>query len=322
MLSARRAVQGAPRALLLAGLIALASEAAALAAPASQAADDAGLRAAAKALIKKGGADSLEAAALLATSAGDRLALIERAAGLAPHRPDIAWLNLQLCAAVPSCDPRPAEARLRSLDSGNAAGWSQAVARAHRLDDAAAERAALHAMAHTQRFDVYWNGLIVHATDALLGTGTLDQRNALVAVTGVAAVWALPALGEIGRQCRQQAAADAVLRTDCERIAAAMRNGDTYLIKMEGASIARRLSPQGSAENRDADNELQTLRYQMSAGNAVPASRLESDADARQLLQALRTHRTEQEVFVAQLVAAGVDAAPPAGWKDRYPEPQ
>jgi hypothetical protein len=60
------------------------------------------------ALIAAGDADSLAAASVMAgwkKDSAERLTLIARAVASAPDRPDLVWLNLQLCSAVESCDP-------------------------------------------------------------------------------------------------------------------------------------------------------------------------------------------------------------------------
>jgi len=72
------------------------------------------------ALISAGDADSLAAAGLLGNWLKDgearRLELMARASEEAPGRPDLAWLHLQSCTQVKSCDPESIARRLRALD--------------------------------------------------------------------------------------------------------------------------------------------------------------------------------------------------------------
>jgi hypothetical protein len=103
------------------------------------------------ALVLAGDPDSLLAAALFGAMWGDepaeRLALISRAALAAPRRPDLAWLQLELCVRVRKCDPRPIETQLRALDPGNAAGWDGTLARVAELGDATAVQSVIESMA-------------------------------------------------------------------------------------------------------------------------------------------------------------------------------
>ena len=82
-------------------------------------------------LEEKTDADSLAAAGLLRTV--DRkpdvaVDLLARATGQAPERADLAWLQIQICQRVSSCNAELLEAQLRVLDPSNGAGWLHAVA--------------------------------------------------------------------------------------------------------------------------------------------------------------------------------------------------
>jgi len=45
--------------------------------------------------------------------------LIARAVDVAPDRPDLVWLQAQVCQQSPPCDPEPIERHLRELDPSN-----------------------------------------------------------------------------------------------------------------------------------------------------------------------------------------------------------
>ena len=171
------------------------------------AASDRTMRQTKDALIAAGDADSLAAAAMFVEWSRDaappqRLALISRAVAVAPNRVDLVWLNLQICSQVDSCDPNPLEARLHVLDPPNAAAWSLSIARSAKLHDTAAVRKDILAIANSERFDIYWNAMIVHTTDAVLKVHTLDPRTALVATIGFAAAMAIPAYQQISNACK------------------------------------------------------------------------------------------------------------------------
>ncbi len=94
-------------------------------------------------------------ACLLPSRPDDSLALIGRAIAAAPERPDLVWLQAQVCQEVTRCDPEPIERHLRELDPSNGAGWMGALARANSSRNDEAMDAALAAIGHSDRVDIY-----------------------------------------------------------------------------------------------------------------------------------------------------------------------
>jgi hypothetical protein len=272
-----------------------------------------------QALLAAGDADSLAAAALLIYKgdASERLALVTRAAAAAPERPDLAWLQLQQCIRVPSCDVEPIETQLRRLDPGNGAAWSGSLARS--LDDAAKRDSLVAAIASSERFDVYWNALIFHTANALIKSGAMPAPNALVAAIGGGSAQAIPAFQPLTAGCKGPALEQAAALVRCRRLTAVLRHGDTYITEMLGQSLAKRLWQVGSPEYQEVVDARRVTRYRCEA--AVKANRdLVSPEGTKRYLELLATHRTEQEVSLAELTRAGLAPNPGAHWKDRYPE--
>ena len=164
-------------------------------------------------LIAAGDADSLAAAAMLSFGPTftpvQRLTLMTRAVTEAPDRPDLVWLNLRLCNEVEGCDPEPLELHLRALDPDNGAAWFDSMGRAGRRHDVDAVNQGLSAIAASRRFDTYWNVTIVHITNAIVKTHTMDLRSALVTAIGVASAIAIPAYQTILDACKGDRLQDA-----------------------------------------------------------------------------------------------------------------
>lgn len=267
------------------------------------------------ALLAAGDADSLEAAALLtpAKLSAERLQLVSRAAAAAPARPDLAWLALALCIQVEACNVAPLEARLRAMDPGNGAAWMGTLARS--APGTAQANASLAGVAGSERFDIYWNLLIVHTADALRRTKTMEDRESVVLALGVGAVLAIPAFQPLGRACRDVAVTKPEDLSVCRRLSAALRHGDTFIVEALGSSIAQHLWPASSEEYRQAADEKRVLNYRLrKQGEGIPA--LASDEGASRYRELLATHRTEQEAAVAELVARGIAPSPPADWTE------
>ncbi len=271
------------------------------------------------ALIAAADADSLAAASLMAGWKKDtawRLTLIARAVASAPDRPDLVWLNLQLCSAVESCDPQPLEAQLHALDPGNGAAWSVSIARFARLGDTAAVRKDILAIANSERFDIYWNEMIVHTANAVLKVHTLDPSTAIVGAIGSAAALAIPAYQQISNACKGESLTDVDVLATCRKVSSVMRHGDTYITEMIGVAIAKRVWPEGSADYQGAVDARRLARYRMDTDAKRSTAHLWNNAYAEKYLHLLATYRTEQEVVFADLTNAGLSPTPPPDWTD------
>jgi len=271
------------------------------------------------ALVAAGDPDALEAAALLQASGGDperQLQWLARAAAAAPNRPDLVWLELRTCDRIVGCDLRPLQAQLHWLDPDNAAPWSVALSLERRSGQEAAFQEDLVAISYSKRFDIYWNQTVEHATHAVMRVQGLDARASLLQIVGVEAAVAIPAYHPLIASCRQDAPAGPDAVATCRRIADVLRSGDTYITEMAGLGIAMRAWPDGSDERGEARHELHIEHYRMDQEFRRSVAYTPSDQEARQLLQLLATHRTEQEAYVADLERAGISPEPPADWTE------
>ena len=274
-----------------------------------------------QALIAAGDADSLAAAAMLVERPKDepleRLALMSRAVTAAPDRADLIWLNLQLCSQVDSCDPTPIEAQLHAVDPTNGAAWSLLIGRSAKVNDTASVRNIMVAIASAKRFDIYWNTMIAHATNAFIKVRMLDSRTALMTTIGFAAATAIPAYQHISNACKGDNLKDPEVVQTCQRVSAVMRQGDTYITEMIGVAIAKRVWPEGNAQYLDAVNAGRLAHYRMGTQAKTSIAMIRSDKYAEKHLQLLATHRSEQEVVLAELLGAGLNPSPPTGWIDK-----
>jgi hypothetical protein len=250
----------------------------------------------------------------------NRLKLIERAVAEAPDRPDLVWLNIRLCAQVEGCDSQPLEAQLRALSPENGAAWVDSIGRAGRRNDGIEVRKDLAAIAASRRFDTYWNTTIVHVTDAILKTHTMDSPAAFVASIGIASALSLPAYQTIVNACKGDQLQDPDLLRSCRQVSTVMRGGDTYITEMIGIAIAKRTWPEGSLEHIDAVSAKRTAHYRMQADAKLNLDHLSSTAYVEKHLQLMMAKTTEQDVVLAEIVDAKLNPDPPSDWIDKWNE--
>ena len=271
-------------------------------------------------LIAAGDADSLAAAAILSigptVNPVRRLTLITRAVLKAPDRPDLVWLNVRLCTQVDTCDPEPLEAQLHALDPDNGAAWFDSIGRAGTRNDVVAVRKDLSAIAASRRFDMYWNATIVHITNAILKTHTMDLPTALVATIGVASATTIPPYQTIVNACKGDPLRDPDVLGTCRQVSTVMRGGDTYLTELVGIAIARRAWPEGSPTYGDATSARRVAHYRMAADGTLSLHRFLFSKFAAKRLQLMTEKKTEQEVILAEILNARRNPNPPSDYTD------
>jgi hypothetical protein len=274
-------------------------------------------------LLQAGDPDSLEAAALLTGFGKDepaeRLEVFARADAAAPDRPDLIWLHLVACGAVPSCATGPLESRLQALDPGNGAAWAMSMKEAVRANDPTQLRAVTITMASAQRFDIYWNAIVLHSSRALIKTGTMDSVHAVVLAYGLGAALAIPSYQTISQGCKGALLGSAEQLTACRHLSEMLRNGDTYITEMIGTVVAKRSWPDTSPEFQDAVAARRLARYQMDMGIKASDKLGINSKWAELNLRLLEETRTEQQVELGLIKAAGLSPTPPADWVDSKP---
>jgi Protein of unknown function (DUF1761) len=286
-----------------------------------QQSDDAERRALAEALIARGDAASLAAAAMIHHALqdfGGSGELIRRAAEVAPAA-HVAWLELCMCLDRALCDPAPVARRLANVDPGNGAALLHEFPAENAPD--AEMNAFLLRLAGAERIDTYWNQLLVSAFDAIEAIdgrklGALDDETAPYDgrsdVVGVLAATTLLDVTPLTSVCSEAAVADSTRRNLCQRVGRALQNGDTILAEMIGLLLERRTWPSGSREHR-------AVLERRAALSAVSLDSSREGGDAlwsERSIQTMRAHRTEQN---ARRALSALYAGKPARAFDKNP---
>jgi hypothetical protein len=262
------------------------------------------------ALAQMTDADSLAAAGLMSVSKNtdQSLAFLARATVAAPDRADLLWLQAMECAEFPPCDPVPSERRLRELDPTNGAGWWAAMARAGAAHDSEGTDAALAAISHSERVDIYWTTLIAHLSRAVANTKKMSLQESEVAVIGYLASQAIPPYQYVSNGCKGERLQQAGVTETCRGVAKALQNGDTYITEMIGVAIAKRVWPEESREWKGAAEDRRVYEYRSKLFVKL-SDRLTKHPD--EYITLCEQNRREADLFAAQLIAAGYDPNPP-----------
>jgi hypothetical protein len=263
------------------------------------------------ALTNRTDADSLAAAGVM--SIGKRseqsLSLLARATAAAPDRADLFWLRALRCDQLPPCDPDPVEQRLRRLDPTNGAGWFGALARASSSKNDVGVDAALARIGQSDRVDIYWTTLIAHLSRAAVRTGKISLEAAEVSIIGYLAGEVIPAYHYVSDACKGDRLQHQAILDDCRGVANSLQRGDNLVTEMIGVSIAKRVWPQDSPEWKSAAETRRVYEYR---AKFIEKLDLRGEKRAKEYLALCAQHRREQDVFVAQIIAAGENPNPPA----------
>ena len=256
-------------------------------------------------------ADSLAAAGLLslANHSDQSLPLIARATAAAPERADLVWLQAQVCRELSPCDPEPLELRLRALDPSNGTGWFGALSRASTAKNEPDIDAALESIGQSDRSDIYWTTLIAHLSRAAARTGKISLEDAEISIIGTLAAEAIPAYQYIAKTCKGERLQRQEILDDCRRVARSLQRGDNLLTEMVGVSIAKRVWPEDSPEWKAATEAHRVYEYRAKFFAKLD---VRGEKRAKEYLTLCTQHHREQDLFAAQMIAAGYDPNPPA----------
>jgi hypothetical protein len=256
-------------------------------------------------------ADSLAAAGLLSLDKHrDRsLPLLEQAIVAAPTRTELIWLQLELCQKMGSCDVLPIEGRLRDLDPSNAAGWIGALVRANSSNDEGAKDTALAVVAHADRFDTYYTTLTARLGEAVIRVHKMTPLEAVATIIGHQAAEPIPGYEAASVACKGERLQRTGVNEACRGVAQAFEHGDTYLAEMVGTAIAKRVWPEGSAEWKAA---VETRRVYDYRSKLILNLDVPDGAQMEKYLGLCAKYRREEDLWVAQIVAAGLNPSPPA----------
>jgi hypothetical protein len=236
------------------------------------------------------------------------LPLIERAIAASPMRADLIWLETEVCLKEGSCDPAPIEQRLRVADPVNAAGWLGALVRAKSSGDERATEAALEAVGRERRFDIYWTPLISRLSEAVIKGHKMSSQEAVTLIAGYLAAAPIPGYEAATKACEGDAIKRADVNAACRGVARAFQEGDTYLTEMIGVAIAKRVWPEQSPEWKAAAAEHRVYDYRSKLWLTLD---VDDDAHAARYLALCGKYRREQDLWSAQILAAGKNPNPP-----------
>lgn len=264
-------------------------------------------------LSKSSEADSLAAAALLDLEGHPDHAwpVMQRAIAKAPDRPDLVWLEIQVCAITAHCNTVPFETRLQVLDGANGYGWMGALTRASAAKDRDATMAALTAIAHSERYDIYWTALNARLAVAAVRTKKLSFLEAQQTVVGGLISRILPSYSVLTSACQAERLGVAEVLEACRGVANSLVHGDTYLTEMIGVQIAKAAWPESSTQWQIADADRKQYEYASSHWVKITGGLADATMAERYLLLCAQYHR-EQDVWRAQLIDAGERPDAPA----------
>lgn len=274
---------------------------------------------------ESGDADEFAAGALAlwgtnASANGSRaLTQIQKAAQVAPQRPEILWLHLRLCMEVPGCEPEPIEARLRKLDPDNGVVWLGPLARAQARRDARASAQILEMMSKAGNFNIYWTTLIAKLVPPMsrmpVATSVAQPvptplTNAMNSTINWLSTLAAAAFRPLSAACDAQQVREPETRVRCEQVAQALQRSDTTLVEGLGLGISERLAPANSGALMQITERVQTLRHQTQAAGAIVTAQVEKEKFSEQMLKLMQQLRKEQDVSRAILRWAGQPLTP------------
>jgi hypothetical protein len=278
-------------------------------------------------LIAKGTAESLAAAAALKQFGQETdngaYPLVARAVQLAPGRRDLAWLAVRLCGSAADCDDAAPEKYLREVDPGNGVGFTGALTRAQRKNDAAAVDAALTSIGNSERFYVYFNPLVAATATELAavqhhGPGKpagKEMAKAAVHMIGVIAASVLPPSQSFTFSCKGMVLEQIPGRLErCKRAAEAFSRADTFIVEGLGLSLQQKLWPMDSPQGRAISAKRRVFQYRLEEYSKLSISSSKVDEIPRDVVEVFRGHEREQEAALVYFARGGVPADPPAQW--------
>jgi hypothetical protein len=285
---------------------------------------------AAQALIGRGDADSLAAAAALTFVASQdkgrvdpapgktAVELAVRASELDPQDAGIAWLRLELCAGTPGCDIRDAATTLRWIDADNGAVWLPTLAAAQHDRDVVEIDRVLQDMARGSRFDFYWNRTVVLLFDTLRkARGDLPARYLpsdlarLSEATVLAGAEIVPPIAALAAACREPGSTER--RENCLRLAKLMQHADTIGAQMAGFNLEKRLTSPESREAHAIAEQRRVLEWRVTTARQSDTPTLPwlSNALVRGRIAAMRASPREEDMDIAILRKRKLPLEPP-----------
>lgn len=260
-------------------------------------------------------------------NAAQRLAWLRRAVHEAP-RSDLVVLEIGACKAWKRhCDVAALLHQDYALDPGNGVVWLNALAAAAAAKDSKRIDATLSAIGHSTRVETYYTRLVGRLTDALHRIGAERIANAYIQAANALQNTMLPVNGFIAfsAACNPGNHLTTQRLHLCRKASVTIERGDSLLSSQVGSQAAIRLWPVGTPEHRHAVAmhrrldymEAQSQRLMLPPGHRLRA--LLALLDGQYWTWRARLdmkYPSEQAVLRAELIHAGLNPNPPAGWKD------
>ncbi len=239
------------------------------------------------------------------------LKLLQKATKEAPLRPELLWLNFELCAQALDCSTEATERRLLELDPDNGALQLGALARALRDEDRATETAVLESISTSRTFQVYWNTLISKLASAASRSEKRSQpvTRSLNDISDWYAQLSTPTFGPLLTACSaERTVGDRTATARCMRIARLLLQSDTYIAEAVGLNLAERLlSGEQSMKITERGN---VSRYQRETASGIINAQVDREKLSRQLLDLMARVPREQDVFQTVMRWGGQAVAP------------
>jgi hypothetical protein len=137
----------------------------------------------------------------------------------------------------------------------------------------------------------------------------MEPKTAYLVALGTAAAQGLP-FKPLADTCKAGSPKHREVVMTCRQLSEVLRRGDTYATETFGLSLARYVWAQGSDEWAAAARDYHTVQYRSGEDNRLLEKQPFGNAFAEKRLALLATHRTEQEVVLADLAAAGINPDP------------
>lgn len=272
--------------------------------------------------------DALVSAAVLhppiATPDSQPLQLLDRASRQDPSAADIAALALEMCDGISGCDSQARARHLQTQAPDNALGWLFALRAAHKQHDAQQATRILQRMARAGNFKTYQPSLAERIRHGLedVPPPPFEQGSYSYRVSGeearflqtriLVSLLPIPAYRDLVLACRPDAAAFALRKPACRRIAMELTQSWSILANVIGIELQRWTA-------RDAQDYRQALAREREVDWLMPmrASYCDSQAHIAACLDADMKATSELGASRAIARQRGKPVTPPATWVDR-----
>jgi hypothetical protein len=270
----------------------------------------------AAALTARGTPESLATASVMLgfKQNSESLALINRAAALAPRSAEIFYLRWRACARRQCPQEAQYIADLQAIDPGNGMTRLPELSAALDRQDQSAVTRVLETIGASRGLDIYWNKTVVMMVDAL--GPKLDLAERMVTTTGLLAALSIPPMQPLGEACRTAQFDEHGRLSACEAMASRLQQSDTMMMQGLGLSIEARCWPEGSPQHERLQAQRQQYDYVTRAASRERILHLNADWATR--LDAMRKNASEAAAMQAVLISHHEPLERPLNWKDPY----